>query len=365
MPTERSLLTGRAAAVVWLPLLLVGILHYATPTRMDLHWVHDVARRLYYVPILLGGALGGVRGGGVVAAVVLLFYSPHAWHPHFGPDPASPTQKVLESGFYVVLGLLSGLISDRSRGEAARQVALLERLRRQDAELMRASRLGSLGALTAGLAHEIRNPLHAMRGTAEVVLDVVPADVPQRPLAEALLTEIDRLDALLRQFLDFARHRPPTTGPVALHEVVAHVGELIRAQAARQGTAVHLSAPAVGPVAADPQQLIQVVLGLCINAMQALSEGGSLWLEVIEADGERGVAVSNDGPSISAEMKERIFDPFVSTREGGVGLGLAIAWRIVDSHGGRLVVADRDGGGVRFAMLLPATDGDSVVTIGV
>lgn len=344
----------RAALLVWVPLLLVGLLHYATPTAHHLHWVHDVARRLYYVPILLGGALGGVRGGLVVVGAVLLFYMPHAWHPAFGPDPASPAQKVLESGFYVVLGVLSGVISDRSRREAQRQVALLEQLRRQDAALMRASRLGSLGALTAGLAHEIKNPLHAMRGTAEVVLDVVPSEAPQRPLAEALLTEIDRLDALLRQFLDFARHSPPAVEPIALSEVIVRVGELVRSQAARQGTTVHVDAAAAGRVAADRQQLVQVVLGLCINGMQALERGGNLWLAVLEVDGECGISVSNDGPPISAEMKERIFDPFVSTREQGVGLGLAIAWRIIDSHGGRLTVDDREGGGARFALLLPS-----------
>ena len=355
MKAERPLRSARALAVVWVPLLLVGLLHYATPTRMDLHWVHDVARRLYYVPILLGGAMGGVRGGLLVVGAVLVFYTPHAWHPYFGPDPASSPQKLLESGFYVVLGLLSGLISDRSQKEAQQQVALLERLRKQDAELMRASRLGSLGALTAGLAHEIRNPLHAMRGTAEVVLDVVPLDVPQRPLAEALLTEIDRLDAVLRRFLDFARHQPPEVEPVALAGVIRHVEELLRAQAARQGTTVHTAIAVEGRVEADRQQLVQVVLGLCINGMQALEQGGNLWLSVIADGEERGVSVSNDGPPISAELGERIFDPFVSTRDQGVGLGLAIAWRIIDSHGGRLTVDDRPGGGVCFTILLPVS----------
>ncbi|MFT5680086.1 MAG: signal transduction histidine kinase [Myxococcota bacterium] len=353
MNTDISLLSGRALALVWVPLLLVGLLHYGTPTRMELHWVHDVARRLYYVPILLGGALGGVRGGLVVTGAVLLFYSPHAWHPWFGPDPASPTQKLLESGFYVVLGLLSGLISDRSRREAQQQVSLLERLREQDAELMRASRLGSLGALTAGLAHEIRNPLHAMRGTAEVVLDVVPKEVPQRPLAEALLTEIDRLDAILRRFLDFARHQPPEVERVLLAEVITHVSELIRTQASRQGTTLHTDTTIQGEVFADAQQIIQVVMSLCINGMQALGQGGNLWMSVVEEGAERGIMVSNDGPVISAEMKERIFDPFVSTRDTGVGLGLAIAWRIIDSHGGRLAVEDRTGGGVCFTLRLP------------
>jgi len=355
--TEDSLWSSRALLLVWLPLLLVGVLHYATPTRMDLHWVHDVARRLYYLPILLGGAIGGARGGALVAGVVLLFYMPHAWHPAFGPDPASASQKLLESGFYIVLGVLSGIIADNSRRESARKLALLERLRQQDVELQRASRLDSLGALSAGLAHEIRNPLHAMRGTAEIVLDVVPTDLPQRPLAEALLTEIDRLDSVLRRFLDFARHRPPSVETTSLSDVVVHVEELIRAQAAGQGTRVNVKTSDGDVVRAERQQLVQVVLGLCINGMQALGEGGTIWLEVTQRPDERGITVSNDGPPVSAEMKERIFDPFVSTKDHGVGLGLAIAWRIVDSHGGRLLIDDRPGGGVCFSVLLPIPAG--------
>ncbi|MFT4976526.1 MAG: signal transduction histidine kinase, partial [Myxococcota bacterium] len=223
--TNNPLLSSQALATVWLPLLLVGVLHYATPTRMELHWVHDVARRLYYIPILFGSALGGVRGGLTAAGVVLLFYSPHAWHPHFGPDPASTSQKLLESGFYIVLGALSGLISDNARRESERKLTLLARLRQQDTELMRSNRLGTLGALTAGLAHEIRNPLHSMRGTAEVVLDVVPMQAPQRPLAEAMLSEIDRLDALLKRFLDFARRRDPEVELLDLAELIVHVEE--------------------------------------------------------------------------------------------------------------------------------------------
>jgi two-component system sensor histidine kinase HydH len=285
--------------------------------------------------------------------VVLLFYSPHAWHPHFGPDPASTSQKLLESGFYIVLGALSGLISDNARRESERKLTLLARLRQQDTELMRSNRLGTLGALTAGLAHEIRNPLHSMRGTAEVVLDVVPMQAPQRPLAEAMLSEIDRLDALLKRFLDFARRRDPEVELLDLAELIVHVEELVRAQAARQSTDVVVSLPTAPVIVeADRQQLVQVILGLCINGMQALESGGTIWLEALDTGTERGVAVSNDGPAISEEMQERIFDPFVSTREQGIGLGLAIAWRIVDSHGGRLLVGDREGGGVRFSLLL-------------
>lgn len=343
-PHPRRLLSGWGV-VLWGVLLQVAILHYATPPHM--YWVHDVARRLYYLPILMGGGLGGLRGGLIVAGAVLAIYSPHAWLTWLGHDPGTASQKLLESAFYIVLGIIAGLFAEQQHRQASQ-------LWRRDAALLRASRLQALGALTAGLAHEIRNPLHAMRGTAEIVLDAVPQDAPQRPLTNALLSEIDRLDGVLRRFLDFARHRPPTTEAVVPAEVIEHVAELIRAQAARQSSTVHLDARLTGPIQGDRQQLIQVMLSLCINALQALGEGGNLWLSVIEEGGERGMMVLNDGPPIPAEMREHIFDPFVSSREEGTGLGLAIAWRIVADHGGRLSLVEREDALVGFSVLLSA-----------
>jgi len=334
-------------ALVWGPLAAITALHYAAPH--DAQWVHDVARRLLYLPIVFAGLRAGLFSGLLVAGVTLLAYTPHAFllAPHH--DPASTTQKALEMGFYVILGAVTGAFSERLKRTNAE-------VRRKDALLERAARLEALGQLTAGLAHEIRNPLHAMKGTAEILLDFVPEEVPEHKLAVAHLAEIDRLSSVLSRFLDFARRRRPDVRPMQLGEVLDQVGRLLRAQASQQETDLVVRHHHAVTVEADFDQLVQVVLAIAINALQAVERGGTVCLESGTAhrdDATWGViTIRNDGPPIPEELRNLLFDPFVSTREEGTGLGLASAWRIVSDHGGNIEVENVEGW-VEFRVLLP------------
>lgn len=343
----RPLLTLRGALGVALPIALIAGLHYGAPH--DAHSVHDIARRLFYVPIVLGAALGGWPGGVLTALAVWVVYFPHAFLPSFHGDPGGSLEKALEMGLYVVLGALSGAIVDRLRREQARASALVDQLRAtnaeleqtlvdvrdKDAQLAQAARLEALGQLTAGLAHEIKNPLHAMRGTAEIVLDAVPVESEEHAMGQALVREIDRLDGLLKRFLGFARRGASEVGPVELGQVVTEVETLVRAQASKQGTALSVMATPVTALAVH-DQVVQVVLGICLNAFQAVGEGGAVQIRVL-AEPPR-IRVENDGPPIPDDLLEHVFDPFVSGREGGTGLGLATAWALVRDMGGALTV---------------------------
>lgn len=345
MGSLRRLWNPGSVALVWLPLVAITVLHYATPHHT--RWVHDVARRLFYLPIVFAAIRGGLGSAMLVTAVVLVAYSPHAFL--IDTDPASVTQKALEMGFYVVLGAATGWVVERLERQR-------EALGRHEAALQRAARLESLGQLTAGLAHEIRNPLHAMRGTAEILLDHVPDETEERTLAEAHLAEIDRLSGVLKRFLDFARQGSPTMGPVPLGDVVERVGSLIRAQASQQGTTLHVDRGADLTVPADFDLLVQATLAIALNALQAVDERGRVTLTTghIARNGrDYGmIVVHNDGPSLPADLRERMFDPFVSTREGGTGLGLASAWRIASDHDG-VIEAEDVPGGVTFRIVLP------------
>lgn len=344
-----GLVGPRAFLWVWVPLALIALVHYSAPTHA--HWVHDVARRAFYLPIVMAGAMGGVRWGLLAAGVTLALYSPHAIFVHLAADPANHTEKLLEMGFYVVLGVVSGAVSERMHRERERLTELTSQLSRtveevkaRDALLARTARLESLGQLTAGLAHEIRNPLHAMRGTAEILLDAIPPGSPEHNLGTAHISEIDRLSGVLRRFLDFARPREPALTEVDLRLVLVQVADLLRAQASRQHTAIQVQVEHGCIVRGDRDQLVQVVLCIAINALQARGEGGRLGLSVCQREGWCGMRVENDGPRIPDELIDRIFDPFVTTRDEGIGLGLATAWRIVEDHGGRLAVHNLDGG---------------------
>ena len=327
------------------------------------------------MPILLAATLAGVRGGLLAAAVAVVIYVPHAFlvahgdHAHatsatVHADPATQTQKLLEMGFYLLVGGVGGALMERQHREQQRQAELavelqasLRALRHKDRQLERAARLESLGQLTAGLAHEIRNPLHAMRGTAEILLESVPEGTEEHRLGSAHLDEIDRLSGLLGRFLDFAREKPAELGPVRLHDVAAHVRDLADAQARQQQTTLELEGEAP-EVEADRDQIVQVVLGLVLNALQALERGGTVTLVAGRGldQGRPGATleVANDGPPIPEDLLDRLFDPFVSTRDDGTGLGLAQAWRIVETHGGRLEARNGSEGGVIFRLWLPA-----------
>ncbi|MCK6501826.1 ATP-binding protein [Myxococcota bacterium] len=350
----RPLGSWRGLLGVALPIALIAALHYGAPHHAE--GVHDVARRLFYVPIVLGAALGGLPGGVLTALLVWLVYFPHAFLPSFHPDPADSTQKALEMGFYVVLGALSGSIVDRLRSANQRLQDSLAQVRARDAQLARAARLEALGQLTAGLAHEIKNPLHAMRGTAEIVLDAVPPGTEERSLGQALIGEIDRLDGLLTRFLGFARRGAGEIGPLDLGQVLLDVETLVRAQAARQGTTVQVL-PGQAQALAARDEVVQVALGICLNALQALERGGTVRMMV--QDGPPRLRIENDGPSIPAHLLDRVFDPFVSGRPGGTGLGLSTAWSLVQGMGGTIRVDNLRDGGVAFEICLPQPSTDT------
>jgi len=369
----RAVFSPRIVLAAWLPCLVITVLHYGTGAHHA--WAHDVLRRLYYLPILLAAFSTGLRGAIAVSVFASLIYFPHAFTSLVARDPGDALEKGLEIVLYNVVAVVAGLLVDRERRErrkherlAAELSASLEEQRRMEAQLIRAGRLGALGELTAGIAHEIKNPLHAMKGTAEILRDVIPAEAPERRMLDLHIGEIDRLAQVAERFLSFAAPAPSDRRPVDLREVLGRVASLVETQARRGGVAIEM-APGGGPAPAvvrgDADQLTQLFLNVALNGVQAMAPagGGRLVLSVARErrEGQEVVVarVANTGPPIPGDHLERIFDPFFTTRDGGTGLGLSIASRIADQHDGILSVRNLpDGGGVEFSLALPAAGGD-------
>ncbi len=365
----RALFTPRMLLTAWLPCLAITVLHYGTPTHHG--WLHELLRRLYYLPILFAAFVEGVRGGITLSVFASVVYFPHAFTSLVARDPADALVKGLEILLYNIVAVVAGLLVDRERGERRKQERLarelseaLEEQRRIEAQLIRAGRLGALGELTAGIAHEIKNPLHALKGTAEILKDVVPPQAPERRMLELHLGEIDRLAQTAERFLSFARPLPAQCSPLDLREVVQRAVSLVETQARQEGVTVVFRPPggtARPVVAGDADQLTQLLLNIAINGVQAMAPrgGGTLTLSLgSERQGERRyhvVHIANSGPPVPAAQLERIFDPFFTTRDGGTGLGLPISSRIADQHEGLLAVRNLpDGAGVEFTLSLPA-----------
>ena len=370
----RPVFTPRMVLVAWIPCLLITVLHYRT--LAEYVWAHDVLRRLYYLPILFAAFAGGVRGGISVSVFASLIYFPHAFLSLVARDPGDALEKGLEIVLYNIVAVVAGLLVDRERREREKQERLagelsrsLEEQRRIESQLIRAGRLGALGELTAGIAHEIKNPLHAMKGTAEILRDAVAPDAPEHRMLEIHMEEIDRLAQTAERFLTFARPAPSDRRPLDLREVVERVASLVETQAQREGVRTEVTRHAgegAPTVMGDADQLTQLLLNIAINGVQAMAGrgGGTLSFSVFpERQGGKGylsVGVRNDGPPIPEEELERIFDPFYTTKDGGTGLGLSICSRIADQHDGILSVRNiPEGRGVEFLLALPAGGGTS------
>ena len=341
---------------VWLPILVIGGLHYCVSSHH--HWIHDILRRLYYLPIVLAAFPCGLRGGLLAALLTVASYVPHAFFLHRHHDPAPGIEKALEILLYFAVGGVSGYLADLERKRRTQLRDALQEQQRLAEQLIRAGRLGALGELVAGVAHELKNPLHALAGTAEIVDPLIPGEAPERRMWDLHVAEIERLGRVAERFLSFARPAPLDEGPVDLRDVARRLLELLAADARRKNIDITIELPSAPVIVlGDRDQLAQVALNIAVNAFDAMREtGGRMRVAVLPADREgargHGLRIENDGPRIPAGELERLFDPFHSGSDEGSGLGLAISARIADLHGGHIEAAN-EGLGVAFTLRLP------------
>jgi signal transduction histidine kinase len=246
--------------------------------------------------------------------------------------------------------------------EGAQQRLLLESDRAVDLEqqLRRAETLAVAGKLTSGIAHEVGTPLNIISGRAEILLRSLPADHPGRPDLEVIVAQTDRISAIIRSLLDTVRQQKPEIQPVAIPTLLERVVPLMEHMARRRSVSIAAApAPALPEIAADPNQVQQVLINLIVNAMEATPRGGRIGIEVWACpnDGRPGVAVavSDTGSGIPAEALGHVFEPFFTTKPQGqgTGLGLPICRDILREHGGTLAVQSRAGQGTTFTAWLP------------
>jgi signal transduction histidine kinase len=233
----------------------------------------------------------------------------------------------------------------------------LRELRALEGEMARRERLAALGDVAAAFAHEVRNPLNAVSmGLQRLRAEFAPAPADEYArFVDLMQGEVTRLNAIVEEFLALARPLPLSPAPVAVGALLEELAARVESQARAASIAVRVSVPEPAPVVvADRRHLEQVLLNLVLNALQAMSPGGTVTMEARTARDRVEIAVADTGPGIPPEALPRIFDPYFTTRPAGLGLGLTIARRIVEAHGGSLDVASQPGQGARFSVRLPA-----------
>ena len=331
----------------------------APPGRMHL----DSATRetLIVVPVGTGSPTGDPKG------IIELGVNRELLEAEAADLRRTLMKKLVAGGFLSLVLLVVGFLY---------VLKLIQKTRRLEAEAQMADRLAYIGTLASGLAHEIRNPLNAMNMNLQMIEEELSmagarASLPDPPRAEpeetdegdgetrALLDstrgEIKRLERLVSSFLAYARPSTLHVEERDLNQTVEDLVRFLKAELASGGIEISTDLdPDLPPVAVDEAQLKQAMLNIVVNARQVLTPGGRIDMRTGRtAQGEIFLRISDDGPGIPSDQIDRIFEVFYSNRRGGTGLGLPIAQRIVQNHGGRIEVESGPGAGTAFTILLP------------
>ncbi|HBY60430.1 MAG TPA: hypothetical protein DEH78_11445 [Solibacterales bacterium] len=274
--------------------------------------------------------------------------------------PSELREVIVRVMFLPVVGYLTYRLSHANRVEAKRYQAAALQLEKANSDLRaaeeavrRSDRLAALGQLTAGLAHELRNPLGTIKASAEMLGKSLPHDEVSRELVGFISSEVDRTNSLITRFLQFARPLSLALKPCDLHEIIDAAVEQVKRHQPPLPVAIYKNySPEVRPVPADRELMERVIYNLALNACQASPPESTVTIKTRALDRGVEIAVIDRGSGIDDKHREFIFNPFFTTKPDGVGLGLAIVAKIVDEHGGRVSVESESGKGSIFRVLL-------------
>lgn len=347
----------RVGAVI-AALMAISLLHALTPVS-QLHW-HNALQHLYYLPIVFAGLSFGWAGGLGTALLAALSNAPHNWIT-WGTSPNYAIDQLWEIPLFCAAGLLTGVLAERGRRQraelertTARLTEVYRKLQDNFESMKRAERLFALGQLSAGLAHEVRNPLASIAGAAGILQRNPRLEKKDSECAAIIAKESRRLNELVTHFLDFARPKSPRFQQVEAGPLFDSVLQLAEHAAAGQKIVLRRQVDAtLRAFEGDPELLTQVLLNLLINAIQAMPEGGEVVLSGELRAGRILIQVCDQGCGIGPQDRDRIFDPFFTTKQSGTGLGLSVAHQIVEQHGGILTAEANAERGTTFSMLLP------------
>jgi two-component system sensor histidine kinase HydH len=357
---------ARAASLRWAAIagsiFLCGGLHYMMPLSI-LHWSSLLAH-LYYLPIVFAGIYFGWRGGlaaGLMAGVASL---PHSLRL-LGIMPAYASDQLLDITVFCAAGVFTGILSRREREQrlalertTARLTEVYRELQESFEQVKRAERMSALGQLSAGLAHEIRNPLASLAGAAGLLKRSSLSEARRTECVEIIDNECQRLNRLLTQFLDFARPRRPRHQVTDVRTVLGAVADLAAHAAGPRQVRIRVDVAAAIPmVECDPEQVQQAVLNLLLNAVHASPDSSEVVVSARAEQDRVAIQVADQGHGVEERFMDKIFDPFFTTKENGTGLGLSIVHQIVQQHGGIVTAEANAPRGTRFSIVLPRLQG--------
>lgn len=338
---------------------LISLLHYSISVHIAI--LHEIFKRLYYVPVVAAAVTYGLRGGLATSVFASLLYFPHivvSWRAW----PIVELNQYGELVLFNVVAVITGVLADRLRTErdryqqaAAELQAAYTDLEVHAQERLRVDRLVTVGRLASGVAHEIRNPLGGLLGCLEILQVDFPQAHPKREFLTIARKEVTRLDSVVTGFLEFAQPAPPSRRAVDLCALVRSTGRLARSSLGCRRIELAL-AVGRGPIVveADPEQLQRALVNIVLE-IASFAHGTRLQVTVEAEEGQARVDVEAEGVEAPPDFAAQLFEPY-SSADGQHGLALATARRLVENQGGTAdanVVANT----LRCTVLLPASQG--------
>ena len=345
---------------IWLPVLLISTLHYLTPH--SLHWTHDILRRMYYIPIIFAGFYKGRNYALFTAIIVTILYIPHAYVElsNFNTDPASSINKTMEIILYFVIGYITSTLSDKVKKEknkyqkAAEEIKnKLQEVKNLEEQLIQSGKLEAIGQMSAGFAHEIKNPLASIQATNELIQDECESNTEVTELIEIQKKELNRLKDLLKQFLNFAKPSEIENTDIDIVDLIKNLMKLIKTQKKHGVEFINNLSDKTLRIKGDYKKLYQVFLNLVLNAIDAVDKNGKVDIILEETDKYLVAKVVDNGCGIEKKHLDQIFNPFFTTKDHGTGLGLSIAFKIIEQHKGIIKINSKINSGTEFIIKFP------------
>lgn len=359
-PKIAPLNTGNGPIIASLTKLILGFLLIG--------YTDGIASSYYFIlllPVVSAATSLGLLGTTIFIALACGIYLSFIWFlpEQFYIDRDQVKELLLRVALLPVVGFLTHQLAESNRTKARNYQAVAEQLaeansslREAEAAVRRADRLAALGQLTAGLAHELRNPMSTIKNSAEMLAKTVPeSNAVAREVAGYISSEVDRTNSLITRFLEFARPLKLRLEPADLTQVIDRaILQLERSAPDRTVTVYKNYSLDIRPIPLDSELMERVAYNLLLNAAQASPPGGAVTVKTRPVDSTVEFSVIDTGSGIDSKNLESIFNPFFTTKNDGVGLGLAIVSKIVDEHGGKIVVESHPGEGSVFRVYLPA-----------
>ena len=333
-------------------------------------WTDGIASSywiLLFLPVISAATSLSLLGTGVATLLAcsayLSFLNPFFLNPQvYYISQEDQQQLILRITILPVVGYLTHQLAEANRVEARRYQAAAEKLaeanrnlQEAEAAVRRSERLAALGQMSAGLAHELRNPLGTMKTSAELLVrNVESSNEVVREMAGFIFSEVDRTNSLITRFLDFARPMALRLSKTDLGELIDRAITQVENRQPKFDVVIYKNySPDVRPFLLDGELMERVIYNLLLNAAEASPPRGAITVKTRALEGMVEVAVIDCGSGIEPRHKENIFNPFFTTKSTGVGLGLAIVSKIVDEHGGKVTVESEPGSGSVFRVYLP------------